>query len=202
MNNDGFVSPKERESKSKDYESIFNTQMKMPITGFVPDTTTDFNSFLEPRGDRTHAAIDFVGSLGTPIYSVEYGRVVDIIYDRNQDLGIMVVVEHVVFDVKYYSLYAHLDSVSKGINVGRIVDNRTQIGEMGNTATGNVHLHFEVRKAMNVNLNEHGNYASFPRSIQSYWANSANELHQSWVDLGLRFGYYDQKPDPWSNGNN
>jgi hypothetical protein len=47
-----------------------------------------------------------------------------------------------------------------------------------------------MRWAAGVNVDEAGNYSSFPGSKESYWANSLLELDTRWVDISSRFGGY------------
>ena len=203
LNGDGVITDKEA-LRSYDYYQtnayrIFAAEMEMPVRGFVPDLATNNSAF---GGHNTlgglgyHAAIDIGGAEGTPIYSTGPGTIVDIVNDPNADLGCVVVVEHNVFGVQVFTVYAHLEENSTVLQVGGRVGSYSQLGGMGQTGTNNVHLHFEARTAMNVVLDEAGDYSSFPRSADSYWANSEEELVQKWVDLGPRFGY--SSVYPWS----
>jgi murein DD-endopeptidase MepM/ murein hydrolase activator NlpD len=78
------------------------------------------------------------------------------------------------------------------VKVGDPVFSSTHIGEMGNTK-GNVtittHLHFELRTAMNVDLNQ-----DFPLRGKLFWINqdggeSCSPWTDCWLDLGLLYGY-------------
>jgi len=73
-----------------------------------------------------------------------------------------------------------------------VVDNTTVIGTMGSTGMAdprNVHLHLEIRTALNVKLDEGGSYADFRRSPDDYWGDSPAELGSKWFDLGRLYGY-------------
>lgn len=69
--------------------------------------------------------------------------------------GCVVAIRHwddAQWDKKYYSIYAHLDSIIN-VSVGNLVDTTNQIGWMGKTGTGAnniIHLHFAVRSSDNV----------------------------------------------------
>lgn len=83
------------------------------------------------------------------------------------------------------------------VREGQLVNNTTTIGLMGNTPFGSVHLHFEVRKSANVNLDDQGRYSSFPTSAGSWWADTYGELRSNWVDLGPKYGYDYKYPVNW-----
>lgn len=86
-----------------------------------------------------HTGVDFRASVGTPIYSVGEGQVVDTGY--NSAYGYFVEVYH---GNNIYSFYAHASSVC--VSVGQYVKKGQQVMYSG--ATGNVtgpHLHFEIR---------------------------------------------------------
>jgi murein DD-endopeptidase MepM/ murein hydrolase activator NlpD len=88
-------------------------------------------------------------------------------------------VQHIIDGEKFYSIYAHLDSYD--VKPGMKVDNDTKIGEMGgSTSGGNIdpHLHFEVRKSVNVDIT-----ASDPFNNQVWWPESKDELIDNFVDL-------------------
>lgn len=70
---------------------------------------------------------------------------------------------------------------------------------MGSTPfeAGDVHLHFEIRKAANINL---GNAEIIPMSAESYWIDDSSELRFEWVDVGWRLGYSPNYPANWPKG--
>ena len=143
-----------------------------------------------------HPAVDAGGNLGDDIYSVAYGSVVssDNVGGAGPNFGDYVVVEHDVYGIMLYSVYTHLDE--RGVEVGDVIEAGTVIGSMGNTngqGANNVHLHFEIRTAVNVDLDADGNPFG-----GNYWADSDEELHQSWVDLGPIYGYHNNYPDDWT----
>ena len=94
------------------------------------------------------------------------------------EFGNYVVVEHDVYGVMFYSVYAHLDTQT--VSVGQVVDNNIQVGTMGNTKPGctncAVHLHFEIRKELSINLSK-------PIPFVIYWPKTMEEFHQNFVDL-------------------
>ena len=136
-----------------------------------------------------HAAIDSLNNwdaekdedkrvnwVGRPIYAVEEGTVVRV---GKSDWGNYVMVEHVIDGEEFYSIYAHLDSYS--VKKGMKVDNDMQIGNMGGTTSGgdvDPHLHFEVRKSVNVDV-----AATDPFNGKVWWPESMAELSNNFVDL-------------------
>jgi murein DD-endopeptidase MepM/ murein hydrolase activator NlpD len=88
---------------------------------------------------QLHRGLDLAEPLGTPIHSVQAGKVVKIGYDRD-GFGNYVSVED---DEGYRSTYAHCDSVT--VHEGQIVTLGEIIATVGNTgvSTGS-HLHLEL----------------------------------------------------------
>lgn len=68
------------------------------------------------------------------------------------------------------------------------------LGVMGATGTDTVHLHFEIRKSTNVNVNSQGVYISLKAAFENWWALSAQSLQDNWVDLGAIYGYSPSAP--------
>jgi murein DD-endopeptidase MepM/ murein hydrolase activator NlpD len=93
-----------------------------------------------PRGNRFHAGIDLVASLGTPVQAAAAGRVV-FAATAGGGWGKLVVILH---GDGVRTLYAHLSKID--VRRGAEVETGTRLGLVGATgdATG-PHLHFEVR---------------------------------------------------------
>lgn len=88
---------------------------------------------------RMHHGQDFGGPTGTPVYSVEWGRVVFV--GTNGGYGKMVIVEHAAGKT---TRYAHLSRIL--VDNGQAVRRGDRIGLVGSTgASTGPHLHFEVR---------------------------------------------------------
>lgn len=87
-----------------------------------------------------HQAIDIYVGMWTQIYAANNGTVIKIGYDNSY--GNHMIINH---NNGYYTLYAHMASIARGIKVGSTVGRGQLIGYMGMTgvATG-PHLHFEV----------------------------------------------------------
>ncbi len=142
--------------------------------------------FLEDYG--LHAGVDIKFQNGDfNLYAVYDGVVVGAIpiedwYDNG---GSKIIVEHIFNGEKIYSVYFHVGEILE--TEGTSVDKGSLIGIGSKDAH---HLHFEMRKAAGVNMDESGNYSSFPTGPGSYWANSLFELDTRWVDISSRFGGY------------
>ena len=153
-------------------------------------------------GPGYHAAVDFRSTReekkDTNITSVLPGKVVEVTKNRTGDFGLHVVVEHDIYGIKLYSIYAHLNKTL--VTKGRTVSSGTVIGGMGNTpfeAGGAIHLHFEVRTTLNVQLDETQKYVTLMRYKESYWADTLSELRMKWVDLSQKYGYSPTFPENW-----
>ncbi len=95
------------------------------------------------RWGTLHDGTDISGTgYGSPIYAALDGVVINAGHGgyAGSSAGINVIIQH---DNGYYTLYAHMSSVS--VSVGQRVSRRQRIGAMGQTgvATG-THLHFAV----------------------------------------------------------
>ncbi len=95
------------------------------------------------RWGTLHDGTDISGTgFGSPIYAALDGTVINAGHGgyAGSSAGINVIIQH---DNGYYTLYAHMSSVS--VSVGQRVTRRQRIGAMGQTgvATG-THLHFAV----------------------------------------------------------
>jgi len=98
------------------------------------------SAFGVPRGDHSHAGIDFAAPHGTPVYAAAAGRVTSAHFSTSA--GNMIVIDHGSgLDTRYF----HLSRFAVG--VGAQVAQGQVIGHVGSTgkSTGN-HLHFEVRR--------------------------------------------------------
>ena len=93
-----------------------------------------------------HQGVDWTPGAGTPIQSVTDGVVVEA--SSGGGFGVHAKIEHNVDGVKYYSLYAHMQSGSLAVGVGDTVSTGQHIGNVGNTGTSTgAHLHFEIHDA-------------------------------------------------------
>jgi len=89
-----------------------------------------------------HQGIDFAAPIGTPIYAVANGKIVQ--YSPYSGYGNLAIIEH---PGNYKTYYAHLSAYNPELSVGSEVRRGLEIGYVGSTghSTG-PHLHFELRK--------------------------------------------------------
>lgn len=98
-------------------------------------------------GYSFHQAIDIFISYGTPVYAANNGTVVSVSYSParasgGNGYGNYIIINH---NNGYYTLYAHMSSIARGIKAGSTVGRGQVIGYIGQTgdATG-PHLHYET----------------------------------------------------------
>ena len=86
--------------------------------------------------------IDYAAPIGTPVFSVANGKVVQLGYSGA--FGNLIILEH---PGNYRTYYAHLSSFNVDLELGNEVRRGFEIGYVGVTgrSTG-PHLHFELRK--------------------------------------------------------
>ena len=116
-----------------------------PVAGI--DSTRLDDSFDDPRdgGVRKHNAIDIMAPLGTPVLSVQDGRILRL--TKSAKGGITAYATDLEEQFVYY--YAHLDRYHPGIYAGRPLLRGDTIGYVGTTgnAPKNVpHLHLQVMR--------------------------------------------------------
>jgi murein DD-endopeptidase MepM/ murein hydrolase activator NlpD len=84
-----------------------------------------------------HNAVDFAAAMNEPVFATASGRV--IFADENDDMGLMVGIDHGGFITRY----AHLARIS--VKKGNYVRKSETIGFVGNTGNSSgPHLHYEI----------------------------------------------------------
>lgn len=178
-------------------------EITFPTEASIPD---DLSLYIQPTvsgnwrsgtfgmvrnsGKRFHEGWDIKpfkrdsnGKVSDKVFSVLKGRVVHVCNVNNGSYGKYVVLEHSNSDVCFYSLYAHLDSVSPDIEEGLFVSAGTLLGIMGNTSSvykipkGLEHLHFEVGFRLGGK--------SFQDWYEKTFDKSDKNLHSFWNGLNL-----------------
>ena len=180
----------------------FLSKMVMPTDGGTVTTkfgalntvygsSEDYDAAYNDPEIGAHAGVDISGAESNDIFAVYDGVVVAALGDDgNYNGGNRIVIEHTVKGEKFYSYYYHLkddptDMLGADVSAGDV------IGTMGQSGTGSVHLHFEVRTQTGYEAGKSWNKGS-------YWANSAEEFQQNWVDISSLFGGYDDHlPKDW-----
>lgn len=117
--------------------------LQFPVPGV--DSTRLDDSFDAPRdgGARKHNAIDIMAPKGTPVLSVQDGRILRL--TNNPKGGITVYATDLEDLYVYY--YAHLDRYHPGIYAGKPLlrgDTLGYVGTTGNAPKDAPHLHFQV----------------------------------------------------------
>lgn len=134
----------------------------------------DAEGYYKYRGFRPngHLGDDWNGKgggnsdLGHPVYSIGEGLVV-FARDVRQGWGNVVIIRHAYYENGKVraadSLYGHLDSVY--VREGNRVRRGTKIGTIGNNrGMYAAHLHFEIRKNLQIGINRSG----FSRGFENY----------------------------------
>jgi murein DD-endopeptidase MepM/ murein hydrolase activator NlpD len=116
-----------------------------PVAGF--DGRPLDNSYDDPRdgGSRRHHAIDIMAPRGTPVLSVQDGRIVRL--SRNSKGGITIYATDT--EERFVFYYAHLDRYHPGIREGLPLlrgDTIGYVGTTGNAPESVPHLHFQLMR--------------------------------------------------------
>jgi murein DD-endopeptidase MepM/ murein hydrolase activator NlpD len=107
-------------------------------TLFAEPTTGTITSPYGPRDGTTHNGVDVANNIGTPIYAVADGVVLDA--GPASGFGLWIRLQH---DDGTITVYGHIDSYS--VSVGQRVLAGEQIARMGNRGqSSGPHLHLEV----------------------------------------------------------
>jgi murein DD-endopeptidase MepM/ murein hydrolase activator NlpD len=129
------------DTDGSDVDLLRRRNLEIPVEGVDDDDLRD--TFTDARGGRSHEAIDIMAARGTPVLSVEDGRVAKLFNSKQGGLTVY------VFDPTntYCYYYAHLDRYAGGLKEGQTVKRGQAIGTVG--STGNAaedapHLHFAI----------------------------------------------------------
>lgn len=119
--------------------------LHFPVAGF--DGRPLDNSYDDPRdgGSRRHHAIDIMAPRGTPVLSVQDGRILRL--SRNAKGGITIYATDA--EERFVFYYAHLDRYHAGIREGLPVlrgDTLGYVGTTGNAPESVPHLHFQLMR--------------------------------------------------------
>ena len=116
--------------------------LAIPVEGVRPEDLV--NTFDDARGQgRDHDAIDILAPRGTPVLAATDGRILRLF---TSDKGGLTVYQ-LGADERTVYYYAHLDRYARGLAAEQAV-RRGQVigyvGDTGNAAPGNYHLHFAI----------------------------------------------------------
>jgi murein DD-endopeptidase MepM/ murein hydrolase activator NlpD len=118
-------------------------RLLIPVQGVKPADLRD--TFSDSRSEgRVHDAIDIMSPRGTPVLAAADGRIVKLF--RSVKGGITIYQlsaadEHLVL------YYAHLERYADGLAEGHVArrgETIGYVGDTGNAAPGNTHLHFQI----------------------------------------------------------
>jgi len=114
----------------------------VPVEGIERDDLHDTYSAARSEG-RTHHAIDIHAPRGTPVVAVTDATVLKLHSGARGGIAIYLLDDDGT--TRYY--YAHLDAYAQGLHEGQRVEKGEVIGfvgDTGNAAPGDYHLHFSV----------------------------------------------------------
>ena len=118
--------------------------LAVPVAGIRPAQLQDTYTQSRAGGARVHNAIDIMAPRGTPVIAAAAGTVEKLYFSQGGG-GISAYVRSPDRQWIYY--YAHLDAYAPGLMAGQAVRPGNLIGtvgETGNVAPGNAHLHFAI----------------------------------------------------------
>lgn len=127
-----------------DGNSLEGAFLKAPLD-FYRITSRFSNSRIHPvlKRRRAHHGVDYAAPVGTPVYAIGNGKVIDKGYQAKGG-GNYVKIRH---NSTYTTTYMHLSKFAKGLKVGDMVKQKQVIGYVGSTglSTG-PHLDFRVHE--------------------------------------------------------
>lgn len=116
-----------------------------PVAGFDGRPLHDSFDDLRDRGARRHHAIDIMAPRGTPVLSVQDGRILRL--SRNSKGGITIYATDT--EERFVFYYAHLERYHNGIHQGQPLmrgDTIGYVGTTGNAPESAPHLHFQMMR--------------------------------------------------------
>jgi len=138
-----FVQDSTESFFDQDGNSLRRAFLKAPVR-YSRISSRYSHSRLHPilRIRRPHYGVDYAAPVGTPVYSIGDGEVIETSYQSGS--GNMIRIRH---NSVYSTAYLHLSGYSKGIKVGKYVNQGDVIGFVGSTglSTG-PHLDFRFYK--------------------------------------------------------
>ena len=114
----------------------------VPVLGIAPEDLVDTFTAARSEG-RTHNAIDILAPRGTPVVAAFGGTVQRLFTSDKGGLTVYVLGD----EGRIVTYYAHLDAYAPGLEAGQRIAQGEPIGtvgDTGNAAPGNTHLHFAI----------------------------------------------------------
>jgi peptidoglycan LD-endopeptidase LytH len=122
-----------------------NASLFFPVAGYDDRPLADSFGDARDGGDRRHNAIDIMAPRGTPVVSVEDGRILRL--SKSDKGGITIYATDPGERFVFY--YAHLDRYHDGIFAGKTLlrgDTIGYVGTTGNAPANAPHLHFQMMR--------------------------------------------------------
>ena len=116
-----------------------------PVAGYDGKPLADSYEDTRDGGDRRHNAIDILAPRGTPVLSVQDGRILRL--SKSSKGGITVYATDMQERFVFY--YAHLDGYYANIYAGKPLlrgDTLGYVGTTGNAPANTPHLHFQMMR--------------------------------------------------------
>jgi murein DD-endopeptidase MepM/ murein hydrolase activator NlpD len=122
---------------------LIGRALTIPVQGVSRETLAD--SFLDPRGSRTHEAIDIMAPRHTPVLAVADGSVARLTNTRSGGISVY----QLDAGGRYCYFYAHLEGHAPGLREGQPLrrgDPIGRVGTSGNAPANAPHLHFAISR--------------------------------------------------------
>jgi murein DD-endopeptidase MepM/ murein hydrolase activator NlpD len=136
-------SPSQVSTGDADAAGFASLRLLIPVEGVAPGQLQD--TFKDARSEgRVHDAIDIIAPRGTPVLAAADGRVVKLFRSVKGGTTLYQLAsadEHLVL------YYAHLERYADGLAEGHLArrgETIAYVGDSGNAAPGNTHLHFQL----------------------------------------------------------
>lgn len=141
---------------------------RLPMRTFEEITSV----YGEPRGNHSHAGIDFKAPQGTPVFSVTGGVV------ARTDWNTQYNGRCVQIDFGGYSeLFLHLNEIDDSILPGSTIQPGDQVGTVGNTGISSApHLHYQINDPEGYSIDPYLYFSSHRRSLGEADMESFNAL--------------------------
>ena len=138
------------------FKQKINSQSDLTFCGGYLENRAVYNSSDYERltdygfeNRTTHLGIDFWVKENTSIHAIGDGIIKNIVNDKTiKGYGGLIIIEHKLKNINYYSLYGHLSDQNKSeLKIGDKIKKGEKIGEIGSTKENGgwcPHLHFQI----------------------------------------------------------
>lgn len=130
---------------------------RLPIRTFEEITSV----YGEPRGNHSHAGIDFKAPEGTPVFSITGGTVVRTNWNTSYN-GTCVEIDF----GGYSELFLHMSSIDPSVYTGALIEPGGQVGTVGSTGISSApHLHYQINDPQDYSIDPYLYFSSHRRSL-------------------------------------